>query len=479
MSFTSYPFIVFFAGVCITYFLVHPKYRWVLLLGASYFFYGTWNLAYLILIAVCTIGNYRAGIGIDTSQGRRRNVYFFIGLASSLGILFTFKYINFFNNILINVFGIFGQNPIFPDFPFLLPLGISFYTLQALGYTIDVFRGKREPEHHLGIFALYVSFFPQLLAGPIERSTSLLPQFREIKIFNAEDTAIGLRLILWGFFKKLVIADRLAVIVDTVYANPMAFDGPTLLMATYLFSIQIFCDFSAYTDIARGIARIMGFELMENFRRPYLAASVSDFWRRWHISLSSWFRDYLYIPLGGNRVARWRRHINLLIVFLVSGLWHGANWTFVLWGLLHGIYLAAELTIKDLLRAVPWPQTWPELSGLKKILKVLCTYHFVIIGWVLFRSKDWDQAVFIFGKIFSRPRLTGSLFPGLEQESAVISVLAVGCVLLSEVLLELRYLEYRIPPCPAALRWVAYLAGTWAIFLYGWMEPYTFIYFVF
>lgn len=348
MLFNSLQFLLFLPVVVALYFATPHRFRWALLLLASYYFYAAWRPEYLLLIIASTLVDYLCALRMGRLESRRRRKkYLVLSLGSNLGLLFGFKYLTFFNE---STRAVFDQLNIFygvPTFEILLPVGISFYTFQTLSYTIDVYRGARPPERHLGIFALYVSFFPQLVAGPIERSTRLLPQFFQHHGFDAGRVQSGLRLILWGFFKKIVIADRLAVYVNAVYANPSAYDGPSLLLATYFFAFQIYCDFSAYSDIAIGSARVMGFELMQNFRRPYFARSIQEFWQRWHISLSTWFRDYVYLPLGGNRVPTWRWYTNLLLVFLVSGLWHGANWTFVVWGALHGTYLVFAIATRD------------------------------------------------------------------------------------------------------------------------------------
>ena len=344
MLFNSVEFLFFLPLVIALYYAIPGRYRWVLLLGASFYFYAAWKLEYLFLMFVSILIDYVSALGMGSTENpRRRKQYLMASLAGNLGILLGFKYFNFFSD---SVRAVFEQFNIFADMPYfdvLLPVGVSFYTFQSMSYTIDVYRNRMPPERHLGIFALYVSFFPQLVAGPIERATVLLPQFRETYQFDYARVTSGLRLILWGFFKKVVIADQLALFVQQVYGSPGQWHGPSVLLASYFFAFQIFCDFSAYTDIARGSARIMGFELMENFNRPYLARSIREFWQRWHISLSTWFRDYLYIPLGGNRVLKWRWYYNVMVVFLVSGLWHGANWTFVAWGFLHGSFQVASL----------------------------------------------------------------------------------------------------------------------------------------
>jgi D-alanyl-lipoteichoic acid acyltransferase DltB (MBOAT superfamily) len=338
MLFTSLEFLIFFPIVVALYFGCPYRYRWLLLLAANYYFYAAWKLEYIFLLLASTLISYITAILMVKPENQaKRTGLLVIGLIANLGILFAFKYFNFVNDSLRIAFNQFNLIYNVPMFQALLPVGISFYTFQSLGYTIDVYRGKLEPERHLGRFALFVSFFPQLLAGPIERASNMLPQFYEKFDFDEARVSSGLRLILWGLFKKIVIADRLGLYVNAVYNSPSDWEGWPVFLATYFFAFQIYCDFSGYSDIAIGAARVMGFNLMENFRRPYFAQSPSEFWRRWHISLSSWFRDYLYIPLGGSRVSVPRWYLNLMIVFLVSGLWHGAAWTFVIWGGLHGL----------------------------------------------------------------------------------------------------------------------------------------------
>ncbi|MBL4653924.1 MAG: MBOAT family protein, partial [Flavobacteriales bacterium] len=341
-----------------------------------------WKAEYIILIAVSTIIDYIVAINIYKSKFKFiRKILLGISLVLNLGILFAFKYFNFFSQSILDSFNYFN---IFYDvdfFDLLLPVGISFYTFQTLSYTIDVYRGKSKPETHLGIFALYVSFWPQLVAGPIERSTHLIPQFHQNHTFDYKRVVDGLRLMLWGFFKKIVIADRLAVYVNQVYNHPGWYDGFTVIFATVFFAFQIYCDFSGYSDIAIGSARIMGYDLMDNFNRPYFSKSIREFWSRWHISLSTWFRDYLYIPLGGNRVVKWRWHYNLFITFLISGLWHGANWTFIVWGGLHGIYLIVELKTNSILEPVRNLNKWYS-----KFTMVLFTFGLVLFSWIFFRA---------------------------------------------------------------------------------------------
>jgi alginate O-acetyltransferase complex protein AlgI len=348
MLFNSIHFLIFFPVVTLVYFLLRGQnLRLLFMLAASYYFYMSWKWEYGILLFLTTFVDYVLGWLMASAQSKAvKRLLLVLSLCSNLSVLFLFKYYNFFRdafNIVLEA----AHIPGLPPFKFILPsgiflpVGISFYTFQSLSYTIDVYRGQTPAERNFIVFALYVSFFPQLVAGPIERSTHLLPQFRKPYNFDYRRTIEGLRLMLWGFFMKLCIADGVAGYVQSVYGHVHDYTGYPLLLATYLFAFQILCDFSAYSAIAIGSAKILGFDLMENFRRPYFAQSIEDFWRRWHISLSTWFKDYLYIPLGGSRVSTSRWCFNIMLVFLLSGLWHGAAWTFIAWGALHGVYMIA------------------------------------------------------------------------------------------------------------------------------------------
>ena len=355
MLFNSAEFCLFFFPLVTgLYFVLPHKWRWLLLLGASCWFYMAFVPLFIAILAF-TIGvDYFAGLAIERNEGSRRKFFLVASIIANVGVLAVFKYWDFLNGNLTSLFGSIGIEYHLPKlnewtfFGFLpagmvLPIGLSFHTFQSLSYTIEVYRKHQKAEHRFGVFALYVMFYPQLVAGPIERPANLLNQLNAQEgagirsHFDYDRVVWGLKQMLWGFFKKLVIADRCAQIVNIAYADPQNYNGWALLLATYLFAFQIYCDFSGYTDIALGAARVMGFDLMVNFRTPYRSTSISEFWSRWHISLSSWFRDYLYIPLGGNRVVKWRWYYNLFIVFLVSGLWHGANWTFIIWGSIHGL----------------------------------------------------------------------------------------------------------------------------------------------
>src|SRR3984885_7919477 len=339
MIFNSFHFLFFFLIVTTIYFLLPYNKRWILLLAASCYFYMAFIPIYILILGFTIVVDYFAGIYIENASGRRRKLFLVFSLIANIGVLAVFKYYNFINHnfsFLLQGFGL--TNPI-PYLSILLPIGLSFHTFQAMSYTIEVYRGKQKAERHFGIYSLYVMYFPQLVAGPIERPQNLLHQFHEKHRFDAERIQSGLTLALWGLFKKVVVADSLSIYVDAVYGASSHHSGATLLLATYFFAFTIYCDFSGYTDIARGVSRVYGIELMKNFDAPYFTLAIAEFWSRWHISLSTWFREYVYIPLGGNRVTLGRNFANLFFVFMLSGLWHGANWTFIVWGALHGAYL--------------------------------------------------------------------------------------------------------------------------------------------
>ena len=499
MLFNSLDFVFFFPLVVCVYFLTPHRYRWAFLLAASYYFYACWKAEYLVLIIASTLIDYAAGLRMGrhaTREGRRP--YLILSLCSNLGILFAFKYFNFFNESARALFDQFNLFYNVPAFDILLPVGISFYTFQTLAYSIDVYRGKQEPERHLGIFALYVSFFPQLVAGPIERSQRLLPQFYQKHYFDRQRAVYGLQQIGWGFFKKLVIADRLAVYVNQVYNNPDLYSGWVIILATYFFAFQIYCDFSGYSDIAIGTARVLGYDLMENFRRPYFARSISTFWKRWHISLSTWFRDYLYIPLGGNRVVKWRWYYNLFIVFLVSGLWHGANWTFVVWGALHGAYLVIGLVTQER-RERGWQ--WIErrvgtlqgyrtagfagqikLGWLRSALAVFTTFHLVVFAWVFFRANSLGDAITLLQRMFSFEEDVSTVAFATALGPFELAI-AFGAILLMEGVHVLQerwgstgaYLDGK----PRWVRWSVYYAVVFAILMFGEFSLTEFIYFQF
>ena len=416
MLFNSLQFLVFFPLVVILYYLLPYKKRWILLLLSSYYFYMSWNPAYIVLILISTFVDYFAAIKMSEQKTKKkRRKYLFFSLLANLGLLFIFKYFNFFNDSVKLFFESIGLNYGVSSLNLLLPVGISFYTFQTLSYTIDVYKGITKPERHFGIFAVYVSFFPQLVAGPIERSERLLPQFHKQVIANENNFSSGMKLMVWGFFKKVVVADNVAVIVNHVYNNVNNFKGLPLIIATFLFAIQIYCDFSGYSDIAIGSARIMGIDLMKNFNTPYFAKSISEFWKRWHISLSTWFRDYVYIPLGGNRVSKGRHYLNLFLTFLISGLWHGANWTFVVWGALHGSFIVVESAFTDVFKK----RKKKKSNFILNLLKMIFTFMLVNFTWIFFRANNLKDAFYIISNLFSGVSDQIKTFGSLEKALSI------------------------------------------------------------
>ena len=390
MLFNSPGFCVFFIVVTLLYYLLPWSGRWKLLLLSSCYFYMSFVPAYILILLVTIVIDYAMAILIAESSGARRKTYLTISIVSTCAVLGVFKYYNFLAVTSRQVGSLFGIAADIPLAHFILPIGLSFHTFQSLSYVIEVYRGAQKPERHFGIYSLYVMFYPQLVAGPIERPQNLLHQFYEHHAFDAENIIQGLTLMAWGFFQKMVIADRAAQYVTKAYGNWQTCSGLELLLATVLFAVQIYADFAGYSSIAIGAARVMGFRLMTNFNHPYFATSIGEFWRRWHISLSTWFKDYLYIPLGGNRVAVPRRYLNLLITFTVSGLWHGANWTFVIWGFYNGALLVLEGM------ASKW---WLGKGPLQTQLRRVVTLALILIGWVFFRAETTGQAFGILGRI--------------------------------------------------------------------------------
>ncbi|WP_188548573.1 MBOAT family O-acyltransferase [Hymenobacter qilianensis] len=388
MLFNSFEFLVFFVVVTTLYYILPHRHRWWLLLGASCGFYMAFIPAYILILFFTILIDYVAGIQIAKATGPRRKQFLILSLIANLGVLAIFKYYNFFlDNVGALLDSLHVTQYELPYLGIILPIGLSFHTFQAMSYTIEVYRGNFPAERHLGLYSLYVMFYPQLVAGPIERPQNVLPQFHEEKHFDFNEVVMGLQRILWGLFKKVVVGDVLAGYVNSVYNNYEMHSGWSLLLATYAFAIQIYCDFSGYSDIALGSAQVMGFKLMENFRLPYFAKSVTEFWRRWHISLSTWLRDYLYISLGGSRLGKIFTYRNLMLTMLLGGLWHGASWNFVIWGFLNGLYLSVE---KLLGVRVGEPLSWPV-----KLLRVLLTFHLICLTWVFFRATTFEQAWYV------------------------------------------------------------------------------------
>ncbi len=399
MLFNSWQFVFFFIVVSFLYFSVPFRARWLILLTASYYFYMCWKVEYVTLLFTSTVVVYYCAILMaKSSSENQKKVILIFSLFINLGFLSIFKYFNFISESIQTALSNIVIDVHISPLSILLPIGISFYTFRMISYSVDVYRGTIQPERHFGIFALYVSFFPSLLAGPIDRAVHLIPQFYRKYKFDKDQMYSGMQLIIWGLFKKVVIADRLALYVSSAYGDIGSQSGLNLILATYFYTFQIYCDFSGYSDMAIGSAKLFGFDLKLNFNNPYFATSITDFWRRWHVSLSNWFRDYLYIPLGGNRNGTYRTLINLMITMLFCGLWHGASWLFVIWGGLHGLMLClSRLTLSYRDRIYNLLQI---PSAIKHILRIIITFHIVNFLWIFFRAKTASDAFLILSKIY-------------------------------------------------------------------------------
>lgn len=486
MLFNSFSYLIFFPIVVLLYFAIPHKIRYVWLLVASYYFYMAWNPKYALLIALSTVLTYLSGLLIGREnrlmgrKGRalfRKRLWVFLSMTSNLSILFLFKYFDFFIENANRVLGHLNMEMLSPTFDVMLPVGISFYTFQALSYTMDVYRKEIYVEKNILKYALFVSFFPQLVAGPIERSKNLLVQISSRHYFDYERIKDGLLLMLWGFFLKLVIADRVAVVVNNVYNNYGEYEGLVPVLATLFFGVQIYCDFASYTLIAKGSAEVMGFRLMDNFHQPYFARSIGEFWRRWHISLSTWFRDYLYIPLGGNRKGNFRKYTNIMIVFLVSGLWHGADWTFVIWGFLHGGFQVIGQIIRPIkIKAA-------DLMGIDRsafsyrLVQMITTYLLVNFAWIFFRAQNiaeakgiiknialvWNPWIFTDGTLYTLGLTVGSFWAGVIS---IIVLFGVSVAQYNGVRIRERFAKQGL-----IFRWTVTLGLIFSIIVFGIYGP--------
>jgi len=481
MLFNSLAFFLFFPIVTVLYFMLPHRFRWLHLLLSSCVFYMAFIPVYILILFFTIVIDYIAGLVIEHAEGRKRKLFLVLSLVSNIGVLAVFKYYNFFAGNLNSLLA--SADRSLPLLSIALPIGLSFHTFQAMSYTIEVYRGNHKAERHFGIYALYVMFYPQLVAGPIERPQNLLYQFRQPKQFDYDSVVNGLKLMLWGFFKKIVIADRLAIITDPIFKDPRHHNHLDILVAAFFFSFQIFCDFSGYSDIAIGAARVMGFRLMKNFDRPYHAKSIADFWKRWHISLSTWFRDYLYISLGGNRVSIPRWYFNILIVFLLSGFWHGANWTFIAWGALHGFYILFARATQGIRKKAN------DLSGISRIpwlhsfSQVALTFVLVMLAWIFFRAANIGDAIYMLQQI---PAAAGDVFNAVFRQGPLDVKSSWGPAFLAIAVLEAVHLVQRknnvlslINGASVYVRWMVYYAVILAIVFFGIFENRQFIYFQF
>jgi alginate O-acetyltransferase complex protein AlgI len=472
MLFNSETFFIFLSIVFLLYWLLQGRALWIqnlLLLIASYVFYGWWDWRFLFLIVFTSLLDFWLGLKIgDAKSSRAKKLFLLCSLVSNLSILGVFKYFNFFVGSFCSLAGNFGFNCSGFSLNVILPVGISFYTFQSMGYTIDVYRGNIAPTRSPLTFLTFVSFFPQLVAGPIERASNMLGQFTHKRSFGLETAKEGLRRILWGLFKKIVIADNLALAVEYIFRNFAVLNGATLAQGAFFFAIQIYCDFSAYSEIATGSAQLFGFRLMRNFACPYFSENIVEFWHRWHISLSTWFRDYVYISLGGNRVGKVRKSLNILCTFLASGLWHGANWTFVAWGFLHGVYYV----IANIKAEAPRVARSVIYATIRRAGSVMVTFSVVALGWIFFRSQSVETAASYIARMFSHPMDGISRF---YVPFVTASILLLG----AEFIQRSKEYTLDIKDFHPAVRWTAYYFLIGVILIKGNLGHVPFIYFQF
>jgi alginate O-acetyltransferase complex protein AlgI len=487
MLFNSIDFAIFLPIVFLLYWFVFPgdlRRQNILILVASYIFYGWWDWKFLSLLFLSTILDYSIGIALHKQEDiGRRKLLLAISVVCNLGLLGFFKYYNFFVNSFADAFSFFGTHVSVRTLDIILPVGISFYTFQTLSYSIDVYRRKLEPTKDFIAFAAFVTFFPQLVAGPIERATNLLPQFVRNRVFDLTKASDGMRQILWGLFKKMVIADNCAIYANTIFNNSEDYSGTTLFLGAVFFAFQIYGDFSGYSDIAIGTSRLFGFDLMQNFAFPYFSRNIGEFWRRWHISLSTWFRDYLYIPLGGSK-GNWRLRIrNVFIIFLVSGFWHGANWTFIIWGALHAIYFLPLMLINRNRAHMDVVAQGRILPAWKEVASITITFSLTTFAWIFFRAENLSHAISFIQSMFA-----GFLQPSSIIESFNFIVYTVGGTRLTILILffitewlgrENKYaIESLLISRSRPVRWAFYYSIVIVTVLYAGIEQ-EFIYFQF
>lgn len=478
MIFNSFEFLIFFPIVFILYFTFPLKYRWTVLLFASCFFYMYWKPEYIILLLISSLTDFFCGFFIfkNRNNKRRKKRFLFVSIIINLTILLSFKYFNFISENINWGLTYLEIQQQFPTLNLILPIGISFYTFQTMSYTIDIYKRDLLPERNFATFLLYVSFFPQLVAGPIERANRLIPQLKTPKTFDIDKFNYGLKLIVLGFFMKIVVADNLALIVNSVYSNPEYYKSWDLLLATFFFAFQIYCDFAGYTNIARGAAYIFGIELIKNFQQPYFAVSVRDFWKKWHISLSTWFRDYLYLSLGGSKVVKWKWYYNIVIVFIVSGLWHGANWTFIIWGAIHGFFYLFEHNLKRFFKK---KNILIAVNKNKIILffRIIITFSIVSFSWIFFRSENINDAIFIINNIFK----INSLIPTFTFDKKLLAICfaAIFILLIIDLISTKEDFIFFVSKQKTIFRWLVYYISVLMIIGFGNWGLNEFIYFQF
>jgi D-alanyl-lipoteichoic acid acyltransferase DltB (MBOAT superfamily) len=482
MLFNSIDFAVFLPIVFVLYWFVsnrNLKFQNFLIVIASYLFYGWWDWRFLSLILFSTLIDYSVGIRLSKEENLlKRKVLLWISILVNLGFLGFFKYYNFFLENFVTAFSFFGTPISAQGLNIILPVGISFYTFQTLSYTIDVYKRKLEPTKDFIAFAAFVSFFPQLVAGPIERATHLLPQFYKNRTFEYDKAVDGLRQILWGLFKKIVIADNSAQIANEIFNNSADYSGSTLVLGAIFFTFQIYGDFSGYSDIAIGTSRLFGFGLKQNFAFPYFSRDIAEFWRRWHISLSTWFRDYLYIPLGGSRGGTWMKVRNIFIIFIISGFWHGANWTFIVWGALNAVYFLPLLLLKKNRVHTDVVAQGKYLPSLKELYKIGITFSLTVLAWIFFRAENIGHALSYLSTIFSKSLFTIPHFPGMYFALKTFILIVIFVVVEWFGRNEQYALAKTCFKCKRPYRYILYFSIIFAIFWFGGKQQ-QFIYFQF
>jgi D-alanyl-lipoteichoic acid acyltransferase DltB (MBOAT superfamily) len=479
MLFNSLQFAVFFPVVCCLYFSAPQRLRLPLLLLASCAFYMAFIPGYILILLVTILIDYFAGMYIETTSGHAKKAWLITSIISTCAVLFVFKYFDFVTGNFVALFNALGLHVRKPVLSIILPIGLSFHTFQSLSYVVEVYRGNQKAERDFVVYSTYVMFFPQLVAGPIERPQNLIHQFYERHRFDSERIVAGLQRMAWGFFKKLVVADRLALYVNDVYAAPQNFNGLQITLATYFFAYQIYCDFSGYSDIALGAAQVLGFKLMENFRTPYYSKSISEFWQRWHISLSSWFRDYMYNSMASSLLSPLGWIVTILVTFGVSGLWHGANWTYVIWGLLNGFYLLAGAATENARnKTYAWLGV-AETGRLRTAIRIACTFFLTCIGWVVFRAKNVQDIWYILTHFLSHwdfHSIRTQQFLMRQMPAAIAGIIIVEAgQLINQKISIIGFVRQR----SVFPRWVAYAAFVFAIILFGVFRSRQFIYFQF
>lgn len=484
MAFNSLEYLLFFLIVSILYYSIPFRFRWIMLLIASYLFYMAWKPPYVLIIITQTIVAYGTALMIGKLSDRHsRIIWVSIGLTINIGMLLVYKYLKFFTTTFNSIFEYFHFSTFLPVYDLLLPIGISFFTFQTSAYIVDVYRGTLQPEKHFGLFSLFIGLFPHLMAGPITRGSHILPQLKKEVPFSRNRVTGGLKLILLGLFKKMVIADRLGVLVDTVFNNPHNYSGAPLIVASVFFAFQIYCDFSGYVDIAIGSAQVLGVDFPDNFDHPYLSTSIGEFWRRWHMTLMAWLRDYVYFPLGGSHHGLARTCLNTLITFLISGLWHGASWTFVVWGALNGFYMIIERVTKSIRQKVVHSLGLDSATVLSQFYNVSCivmTFTLTCFAFIFFRANSLADAGYITTHLFPGFGGYGGLSNlGLDMVDFYFGISAVVLLETFEWFHKRENMRFMLSNKPKWLRWGFVYALALMVLFFRYQNERPFVYFAY